>query len=125
MKHLQKINEYQRTIGFRYSEPKETYNISILIKGDDITGDKIDLGLSRVSELFYNKESIEVNPFDEKTIVNLPSGSVEVDAIVNFNINVYNYKEIHSIINELGEKLLSYFDIEVLDFKSKRKFDSL
>jgi hypothetical protein len=123
MKHLQTINEYQRTIGFRYSEPKETYNIDILVKGDDITVNKIDLGLSRVSELFYDKESIKVNPFDEKKIVDLPSGSVEVDAIVIFNINVYNDKEIHSIINELGEKLLSYFDIEVLDFKSKRKFE--
>jgi len=123
MKHLQTINEYKRTIGFRYSEPKETYNIDILVKGDDITVNKIDLGLSRVSELFYDKESIKVNPFDEKKIVDLPSGSVEVDAIVIFNINVYNDKEIHSIINELGEKLLSYFDIEVLDFKSKRKFE--
>jgi hypothetical protein len=124
--HLKKItmfNEYQRTIGFRYSEPKETYNIDILIKGDDITEDKINLGLSKVSELFYDQGSIKINPFDEKTIVNLPSGSVEVDAVVLFNINVYNDKEIPSIIDELREKLLSYFDIEVLDFKSRRKFE--
>ena len=35
MKHLQTINEYQRTVGFRYSEPKESYNIDILLNNAD------------------------------------------------------------------------------------------
>ena len=119
MKYLQTINEYQRTMGFRYSDPKESYNIALLLKGEDITLDKIVFGLSKVSELVYDKESIEVNILDEETIVELENVSVQIDAVVDFNITVYNEKEIITIVEELGRKLLPAFNIEILDFKSK------
>ncbi len=119
MKYLQTINEYQRTVGFRYSEPKESYNVALLLKGEDITLDKIVFGLSKVSELVYDKESIEVNILDEETIVELENVSVQIDAVVDFNITVYNEKEIITIVEELGRKLLPAFNIEILDFKSK------
>ncbi len=119
MKYLQTINEYQRTVGFRYSDPKESYNIALLLKGEDITLDKIVFGLSKVSELVYDKESIEVNILDEETIVELENVSVQIDAVVDFNITVYNEREIITIVEELGKKLLPAFNIEILDFKSK------
>ncbi len=119
MKHLKSINEYQRTVGFRYSEPTESYNVSMLCKGEDITEDKIDLGLSKVSQLTYDSSSIEIKNLDEDTVVELQDGPVQIDAIVSFNITVYNDKEIFAIIDELSRKLLSAFDINVLDFKSK------
>ena len=123
MKHLKSINEYQRTVGFRYSAPKESYNIDILCKGEDITVDKINLGLSKVSELVYNPESIKVTIL-EGTIAELVDGAVEIDAVVHFNINVYNDKEIFAIVDELGRKLSSSFNIEVLDYKSKENLDN-
>jgi hypothetical protein len=119
MKHLQTINEYQRTVGFRYSAPKESYNIDILLKGEDITEDKIILGLSKVSELVYDHESVEVNILDEGTIAEIEEAEVEIDAVAHFNITVYNEREILTIIEELGRKLSSSFNIEILDFKSK------
>ena len=119
MRHLQTMNEYQRTVGFRYSAPKESYNIDILLKGEDITKDKIILGLSKVSELVYDGESVEVNILDEGTVVEIEDTEVEIDAIVNFNITVYNEKEILTIVEELGKKLLLSFNIEILDYKSK------
>jgi hypothetical protein len=119
MRHLQTINEYQRTVGFRYSAPKESYNIDILLKGEDITKDKIILGLSKVSELVYDGESVKVNILDEGTVVEIEDVEVEIDAIVNFNITVYNEKEILTIVEELGKKLLLSFNIEILDYKSK------
>jgi hypothetical protein len=119
MKHLQTINEYQRTVGFRYSDPKESYNIDILCKGDDITKDKINLGLSKVSELVYNPESIEVNILEEGTVAELADGAVEIDAFVRFSITVYNEKEIFAIVDELGHKLSAAFNIDILDYKSK------
>jgi len=119
MRHLQTINEYQRTVGFRYSSPKESYNIDILLKGEDITKDKIILGLSKVSELVYDGESVKVNILDEGTVVEIEDVEVEIDAIVNFNITVYNEKEILTIVEELGKKLLPSFNIEILDLKSK------
>jgi hypothetical protein len=120
MKHLQTINEYQRTVGFRYSEPKESYNIDILLKGEDITLDKIILGLSKVSELVYDHESVEINILDEGNFVELEGSEVEVeiDAVAHFNITVYNEREILTIVEELGRKLAP-FNIEILDFKSK------
>lgn len=118
MKYLQSINEYQRTVGFRYSEPKESYNIDILLRGEDITEDKIILGLSKVSELFYDQESVEVNILDEGTVAELEDGAVEIDAVAHFNITVYNEREILTIVEELGRKLTP-FNIEILDFKSK------
>ena len=119
MKHLQTINEYQRTVGFRYSTPKESYNIDILLKGEDITEDKIILGLSKVSELVYDHESVEVNILDEGTVVEIEEAEVEIDAVAHFNITVYNEREILTIVEELGKKLLPAFNIEILDFKSK------
>ena len=119
MKHLKSINEYQRTVGFRYSAPKESYNIDILCKGNDITKDKINLGLSKVSELVYNPESIEVTILDEESIVELSDGDVEIDAVVHFSITVYNEKEIFAIVDELGHKLSAAFNIDILDYKSK------
>jgi len=123
MKHLKSINEYQRTIGFRYSPPKESYNIDILCQGEDISEDKIILGLSKVNDLIYDKDSIEVTVLDEGTFFNLPEdrGEVEIDAIANFNITVYNEREIVTIVEELGKKILSAYNIEILDFKSKEK----
>ena len=118
MKYLQSINEYQRTVGFRYSQPKESYNIDILCKGDDITKEKIDLGLSKVHELTYNTESIMINLLDEDAVVELEDGEVQIDAIVQFNITVYTDKEIFAIVEELGKKL-SVFGIQVVDYKSK------
>jgi hypothetical protein len=118
MKYLQSINEYQRTVGFRYSQPKESYNIDILCKGDDITKEKIDLGLSKVHELTYNTESIKINLLDKDTVVELEDGEVQIDAIVQFNITVYTDKEIFAIVEELGKKL-SVFGIQVVDYKSR------
>jgi hypothetical protein len=114
MKHLKSINEYQRTIGFRYSPPKESYNIDILCQGEDISEDKIILGLSKVNDLIYDKDSIEVTVLDDGTFFNLPEdrGEVEIDAIAHFNITVYNEREIVTIVEELGKKILSAYNIE-------------
>jgi hypothetical protein len=123
MKYLQTINEYQRTVGFRYSEPKEKYKVSLLCKGQDINEDKINEGLSKVSELTYDSKSIEVNLLDEGMIAELPEiGSVEISAIVSFNVTLYNEKEVNGVVSELGQKL-SKFDIEILDFKSKENLE--
>ena len=43
----------------------------------------------------------------------------QIDAVVDFNITVYNEREIITIVEELGKKLLPAFNIEILDFKSK------
>ena len=120
MKHLKNINEYHRTVGFRYSEPREKYVVSLLCAGQDITKEMINLGLSKVSTLTYDENSIEVNLLDEGTGANTPDGPVEIDAVVTFNVTVYNDKEIYGIVDELGHKLSG---IEILDYKTKDLVD--
>ena len=71
MKHLKNINEYHRTVGFRYSEPREKYKVSLLCLGQEINVDKIKIGLSKVSTLTYDENSIEVNLLDEGSGVNV------------------------------------------------------
>ena len=34
MKHIKTINEYQRTVGFRYSEPREKFNIKVYLDSE-------------------------------------------------------------------------------------------
>ena len=121
MKHLQTINEYGRTVGFRYSAPKEKYTVSLLCSGQDINEDKIKYGLSKVSELTYDENSILVNLLDEGAVANSPDGPIQIDAIVTFNVTLYNEKEVNGIVDELGQKLS---DIEILDYKSKENLDN-
>jgi hypothetical protein len=122
MKHLKSINEYHRVVGFKYSEPREKYSVSLLCKGLDINEDKINLGLSKVGNLTYDESSIEIHLLDEGTVAEMPDGSVEIDAVVNFNVTVYTDREIYGIVDELGHKL-AQFDIEILDYKSKNLVD--
>jgi hypothetical protein len=42
-------------MGFRYSEPKESYNIALLLKGEDITLDKIGIITNTNIDCFANK----------------------------------------------------------------------
>ena len=88
-----------------------------------LIGSKIILGLSKVNDLIYDKDSIEVTVLDEGTFFDLPEdrGEVEIDAIANFTITVYNEREIVTIVEELGKKILSAYNIEILDFNSKEK----
>lgn len=124
MKYIKSINEeFNRVAGFRYSEPKESYKISVLCLGDDITEDKIKRGLGKVSTLKFDNESINITNLDENQMVNTPDGPIYVSAIVEFVVVIYNDREINSIIEELGSILSAAFDIEVLNFKYKRVLD--
>ena len=51
MKYLQSINEYHRVVGFKYSEPREKYTVSLLCSGQDITKDKINIGFTKKLDL--------------------------------------------------------------------------
>ena len=66
MRHLQTINEYQRTVGFRYSAPKESYNIDLLLKEDITTGD--GLPLNGESSMFISTKSPIALDFIEAAI---------------------------------------------------------
>ncbi len=123
MKYIKSIHEeFDRVVGFRYSEPKEAYKITVLCMGEEITTDKVEKALGKVSNLKFKPETINVTNNEEETLIETPNGVVSIDAFVNFDIVVYTDREIRGIIEELGDILSSAFDIEILNFKVKKDF---
>jgi hypothetical protein len=105
MKHLKSINEYNRTVGFVYSKPTESYTVDILcLGGDNVTKDNINTGLSQVSKLTFNPELTTVNNMEQKQI-EMDGNLVIIDSVVNFNVTVYNSKELYGIVKELNKNL--------------------
>jgi hypothetical protein len=105
MKHLKSINEYNRTVGFRYSKPTESYTVDLLcLGGDNVTKDNINLGLSEVSNLVFDPEMTLVDNMDQRE-VEMDGNLVIIDSVVNFNVTTYNSKEIYGIVKELNKNL--------------------
>lgn len=121
MKYIKSIHEeFDRVVGFRYSEPKESYKISVLCFGEDINEDKVKRALRNMSDLKFDENSINITEVDEETIIEGPDGPIEIDAIVDFNVTIYTEREIKGIVEELTEIFNSAFDIQLLNFKYKR-----
>jgi hypothetical protein len=124
MKYIKSIKEdFNRVVGFRYSDPKESYKVSILCLGEEITKDKIERALNKVTQLKFNSESINITEIGDDMSINTPDGPILVDAIVEFELTVYTDREISGIVEELGKILLSAFDIEIVNFKYKMVLD--
>jgi len=123
MKYIKSINEdFYRVAGFRYSEPKEDYKVSVICLGD-VTEDKIKRGLSNVTNLKFNPDSIVVTNIDEDQVVNTPNGPIDINAIVEFVVTVYTDREVKGVVEELSTILSSAFDIEIVDLKYKKILD--
>jgi len=122
MKHLKSINEYHRTVGFRYSEPKESYIVSILCRGNDIISYNINNCLAKVTDLKFKPDETKIQKFEEPMMVELKDGMFQVNAVVDITITVYNDKEINAIVEELDRKL-DFYNIQVVDFKYKENLE--
>jgi len=115
MKHIKTINEYQRTVGFRYSDPKEKFNIKIYIDGE-LTEEEIKTTLKDIDVILFDNIQFEDAPVDYIT--------PEDDQIVNvisFDINVYNEKELEKIIEDFSKTIDSYHDVKTLEVFVKPK----
>jgi hypothetical protein len=96
MKHLQSINEYDRTVGFRYSDPTEKFNIKVYINGE-LTEEEIKNTLNETDVIVLGDIRFEDTPDDYMS----DDEDDEVN-VISFDICVYNEKEIERII-EAGE----------------------
>ena len=124
MKYIKSIyEEFDRVVGFRYSEPKESYKVSIICVGQEINKDKIERALQNVSNLKFDADSINVTEVDEETIIESPDGPITIDAIIDFDVTIYTPREINGIVEELTELMNSAFDIQLLNFKYKKNIN--
>jgi hypothetical protein len=125
MKYIKKINEF-RTVGYRYSEPKEEFKVSIIVGSyntdSTFTLDKLISAIELVDELKYNKESFKISPINQ--IQSDTNGtSFKIDSQIIFEIFLYKEEDFEYFIEELGEILKSAYDTDLLDSKYIKKYN--
>jgi hypothetical protein len=114
MKHLQTINEYTRTVGFRYSDPSIKINAMLLCNADSITEDQISKALE------YEKVKFENIQIEEgENFIDADDEEVVSNYVVKFDFYVYNEKEIEAIIDNIRSLLIREYEIQVPDFLFK------
>jgi len=133
MKHIKSMNEVcGRVVGFKYSKPNDIYKMTLwCIEIDDdpdaekdedletgITVEKINTVLKNISDLYYDEKSITVTECDDDNGPN-----IKPDAVIRFEMSVYNDSEIVPIMQDISEKLYSIYNIEVLKFLKKRQYN--
>jgi hypothetical protein len=109
MKHLQSINEYQRTVGFRYSDPKEKFNIKVYINGE-LTEEEIKNTLNDIDVILFGDIQFEETPNDY-----IPEEEDDVVNVISFDISVYNEKEIERIIEDFTKIIYLDYKVKTLD----------
>lgn len=90
LKHLKSINEY-RTMGFRYSDPTDKFDIALLYQGE--------LDQSILEEVLKDYridfESIEINDKKVETENGISDGYVVISVLV------YTDKEINDVVDTI------------------------
>jgi hypothetical protein len=109
MKHLQSINEYQRTVGFIYSDPKEKFNIKVYINGE-LTEEEIKNTLNDIDVILFGDIQFEETPNDY-----IPEEEDDVVNVISFDISVYNEKEIERIMEDFTKIIYLDYKIKTLD----------
>lgn len=115
MKHLQSINEYQRTVGFRYSDPKEKFNIKIYINGE-LTEEEIKNTLNEIDVIVFGDIQFEDTPDDY-----IPEEEDVMVNVISFDISVYNEKEIERIIEDFTKIIHLDYKVKTLEVFIKPK----
>jgi hypothetical protein len=99
MKHLQNINEYKRTIGFRYSEPTLIYGIRLKSDTSIHTFDEQDVK-TYLKEILVDVKLVEIQ-----------------NEYIGVKISIYNRKELSGIIDDLVLFLSEEFGCNIIDVK--------
>jgi len=111
MKYLKKFNEeYTRTVGFRYSEPK----IEMQLKGVYIGNLKNELLKEALKEYDIKVGNIDINT--ERGYLE----DIKVDGMFLVNLFVYNERkdDMDALVNDIGDYLSNKdIVIKILDFK--------
>lgn len=113
MKYIKPINEFNRTIGFRYSAPKNKFRTNLFCFGE--------LSQEDVSKLL---EHLDI-PYENITIskdegfISFEDGDMEYNLQLSFDFFVYSEMEIEKIMEDLRFGLSREFDVETIQFSIK------
>lgn len=114
MKHIQTINEFNRTIGFKYSKPNIKYKAVLFCVGQ-LDGESLKELLDYI-ELTH--EDIKI--YNEETTINIEDTEIQTNLIVEFDFFVYSESEIEKIIEEIRIGLNREFNVQTFDFLIKQ-----
>ena len=114
MKYIKPINEFNRTIGFRYSEPTIKFNLTLHCVGEL---DEESLSkLLKYTDVPY--ENIQIS--NEENVVETENEEVDSNLKVQFDFLVYNESEIEKIVEEVREGLFREFDVDTVAINIKK-----
>lgn len=108
MKHIKNINEYQRTVGFRYSEPKEKFNIKVYLD-DELSKEEVEIALNE-ADVVFSDIKFEEAPEDYIT----PEQDQYVN-VISFDVNVYNEKELERIIEDFSKTIHLDYGVRTIE----------
>jgi len=115
MKYLKSINEiYHRTLGFRYSDPVEKFDIHSFFIGD------LDREtLQKV--LRYNRvKTGELEISNRREVVRIGDSSIEIWGTVKFQVYTYDDRELDHILQSIINSLFSDFGVELVNINYKK-----
>lgn len=114
MRHLMSINEYGRTVGFRYSKPGIKYHGLIHAIGE-IDEDSFSRLMNYLGVEFDN---LNIQVENEKIQIS-EDEEVEINLTLDFNFYVYDEKEVETIADEVKLGLVREFDVILVNFLYK------
>lgn len=113
MKWIKPIQEFNRTIGFRYSKPEIKFR-AVLYSQGELTKESLKKLLGYLDVPY---ENIEIEK--EQGQVQTEEGEEEYNLVIQFDFSVYNESEIEKIVDEIRNGLIREFDVMVLNFMIK------
>lgn len=113
MKYIKPINEFNRTIGFRYSKPKNKFR-SILYCFGELTQEDLSNLLEHLDVPYEN-----ISIINDEGVISFEEGEMEYNLQVSFDFLVYSEGEIEKIIEDVRFGLSREFDVETINFTIK------
>jgi hypothetical protein len=114
MKHIKAINEFNRTIGFRYSKPTIKFRLSLIC-----IGELDEESLSKLLNfLDITHENIKITK--EENTVSFEDDEIITDLKIEFEFFVYNETELEKIVDEIREGLDREFDVDTFNISLKK-----
>jgi len=117
MKYIKSINEYNRTIGFRYSKPTESFHVVLFFVGK-LDENSFESVLNNI-DVTYESLSVRL----DENIIEVKEGdkTIEVvtDGVVEFDLFIYNEKELRSIFENIIRICDTEFNVQISDFVTK------
>lgn len=113
MKYIKAINEFNRTIGFRYSEPTIGYKAILFCNGKISKSSFLHL----LDFLEIKNEKVKVSKQENK--FQLENEDINTNLTIEFDFFVYSEQELEKIVEDVRSSLQREFDVQTFDFLLK------